>query len=450
MKLFIKNLSFALVAVFLLSVPGMAFAKVTCTAVISTVAPDYSGSAHSVISVEPVGGPRGVQNNLLPASTSDITVAAHKNFFYRMERFNADNITKFDIAAPSTPVWQFSTMDEGETVSSNPHDILFVSSEKAYILRYGSTKAWIVNPSATTQDKFKIGELDLGAYADSDGVPEMNSGVIGNDKLFIALQRLDRDNGWIPSNISYIAVFDTNTDKEIDTATPNDDGVKGIAMPIKNPGAIQYLKENGMVYVQGAGDYGSSWTGRAPEYSGGIVSINPDTYEVNMVVDDGDDDDHPYGNISGMAIASKEKGYFVGYAGWGDNTLYAFNPSTGQVFGPANDDLKNKNIAGMEAGAYVDANNMLWVCDSTDGQVVILNTKDDSIDEKISTELNPTRVVFTSEGEPDPVAPVSDGGSGGCFIKTTSGSIHLSAWIFMLIPGFGLIISLYGNSDNIK
>ena len=32
---------------------------------------------------------------------------------------------------------------------------------------------WIVNPSATTSGEFKIGELDLSPYADSDGIPEM-------------------------------------------------------------------------------------------------------------------------------------------------------------------------------------------------------------------------------------------------------------------------------------
>ena len=35
--------------------------------------------------------------------------------------------------------------------------------------------------------------------------------------------------------------------------------------------------------------------------------------------------------IFGMLIASPTKGYFVGYDGWGDNTLYPFNPATGVV-----------------------------------------------------------------------------------------------------------------------
>ena len=401
---------------------GAAMAETTQTAVVSTVAADYSSAAHSVIAAGPLGGPRAVQNDLLPTATSDITVAAYQNFFYRIERFQADNVTKFDISAPDTPIWQYSTNDAGDTGSSNPYDLLFVSAEKAYLLRYGTTRAWIVNPSAADASGFKIGELDLGAYADDDGIPEMSGGTVADGKVFIALQRLDQDNGWIPSNTAYIAVFNTTTDTEIDTGIPNDDGVKGIPLPIKNIGAVQYLAENDRVYVQGVGDYGSSWSGRDPEYSGGIVEIDPLTYAVDMVVDDGDADDHPYGNISGMGIVSADKGYFVGYAGWGDNTLYAFDPASGDVFGPANDDLKGKNIAGMEAGAYADNKGMLWVCNQTDAQVMILNTADDTIDETVSTNLNPTRVVFTTEGEPDP-EPEDDGGGsgGGCFIDSAAG-----------------------------
>lgn len=399
--------------------PGSVLCKVTQTAVVVTVAADYSSAAHSVISVEPVGGPRTVQNDLLPTLVSDITVSAYENFFYRIERYQADNVTKFDIAAPSVPVWQFSTLDSGESGSSNPYGLYFVNSQKAYLLRYGKSKAWIVNPSATVASAFKIGELDFSAYADDDGIPEMNSAVIAKGKFFVTLQRLDRNTGWLPSNTAYVAVFDTVTDTEIDTRIPNDDGVKGIPLPIRNIGAVQYLEENSSIYVQGVGDYGSSWSGRDPEYSGGIVRIDPASYTVSMILDDGDADDHPYGNISGMSIVSADKGYFVGYAGWGDNTLYEFNPSNGAVRGIANAALKNKNIAGMESGAYADKNGMLWVCNQTDAEVVILDTSDNSIDETISTNLNPVRVVFTTQGEPDSGSDSDSGGSGGgCFITS--------------------------------
>jgi DNA-binding beta-propeller fold protein YncE len=137
-----------------------------------------------------------------------------------------------------------------------------------------------------------------------------------------------------------------------------------------------------------------------------------------MVVPGGD----PYGNISGMSIVSPEKGYFVGYAGWGDNTLYAFTPGTGEVGGPANALLDNINIAGLESGAYVDKNGMLWVSDQTNARLVILDTETDEIDEIIDTGLNPIRVAFTTQGGAGSGSSSSDS-SGGCFINSSTGSV---------------------------
>jgi len=270
--------------------------------------------------------------------------------------------------------------------SSNPHGLVFLNSEKAYLFRYGTTKAWIIDPSTTTEAGFKIGELDLSSYADGDGIPEMESGVIVDDKLFIILQRLDQNNFWVPLK-AYVAVFDTTTDTEIDTGSP--DPVLGIPLEVKNPLSIQYLEANDTIYVQGAGNMFTS------EYTGGIESIDPDTYDTDLILDDG----APYGNISGMSIVSATKGYFVGYAGWGDTTLYTFDPSTGTV-GSAVNGLEHKNIAGMESGIYPDKNNMLWVCNQTDARVDILDITTDTIDESVSTVLNPLRVVFCSGPAP--------------------------------------------------
>ena len=72
----------------------------------------------------------------------------------------------------------------------------------------------------------------------------------------------------------------------------------------------------------------------------------------------------PYGIISAMLMVSPTKGYFVGYADWGDNTLYAFNPTTGAVSG-AVPGFQNINISSMHGGTYLDKNDMMWVCDAT-------------------------------------------------------------------------------------
>ncbi|MBN1627527.1 MAG: hypothetical protein JW944_13470 [Deltaproteobacteria bacterium] len=369
-----------------------AYAETVQSAVVATVASDYSSSAVSVITVDP---PRTPENDLLAQTTSDITLASYGRYFYLISRYGENSIAKLDIDEPETVIWQYST--DGDETNSNPYGMIFVSSEKAYIIRYGSTKVWVVDPSPESEDYFKTGELDLSAYVDStdtDGAPEMAGAVIADGKLFIIMQRLV---SWAPTDLKpYVAVFDTETDTEIDTGK-GEGGLKGIPLDLKDPLAIQYLEENDTLYVQCVGTYYPDYY-PAYEGTGGIVSIDPELYDTETVLDDGDAEDMPYGVISGMAIISSSKGYFVGYDGWGDNTLYSFDPSASSPTGIAITGLQNKGIAGMDSGIYTDKNGMLWVCNQTDARVEVLNTSTDEIEESVSTSLNPIKVVFTIEG----------------------------------------------------
>jgi len=381
-------------------------------AVIITAAADYSSGAHSVATVNPAGGPRSITNNINP-TISDLELAAYGQHFYVIERYNADNVTKYNIDRPAVPVWQYTTAAPNEIDSSNPSALIFLSETKAYLLRYGSTKAWIVNPSAASPAAFKIGELDLSAYSGPGFMPAMISGIIVNGKLYIVLQRLDAD--FTPSQTAFIAVFDTATDTEINAGQPNIEGLPGIPLAIRNPMAISFLPAvgpNGRIYVQGSGDYGAAWIGRAPDYTGGIESIDPVTHAVQMVLDDGDAANHPYGNIAGMALISPVKGYFVGYAGWGDNTLYLFNPATGEVAG-AVAGFTNVAIAGISSGTYLDENGRLWICNQTHARVDILNTDTNELDESLATHLNPQKVVFCPPTAADPKPDIKANGSDG-------------------------------------
>ena len=384
-----------------------AYAETTQTAVIVTAAADWSSGAHSIVSVDPVGGPRDAQNNLDP-SGSDLTVVSRGIYFYRMERSGAHNIAKYDVNAPDTPIWQFST--EGDESNSNPYDLVFADDEKAYLIRYGSDTAWIVNPEASTESAFKIGELDLSGYSDADGTPEMAAAIIADNLLFIALQRIDTSGGWgnYTHNTPYVAVFDPATDEEVDIANCNCD-LKGIAIEdISNLLTIQYVDNTGMIYVQGVGNWDSADTSA----SGGIVRIDPATYETELILSDASD----YGAVSGMAIVSGTKGYFVGYAGWGDNSLYTFDASCGCNVTVV-DGFENISISGMQSGVYTDKNDMLWICNQTTASVDILNTATDIVDESVSTGLNPNKVVFCSEGDPDDDND-GDDDDDSCFIST--------------------------------
>ena len=361
-------------------------------AVVSCSAPDFGSGAHALIDVEK---PRLVQENLLP-TISDIKMAARGEFFYRIARYNGDSVTKFAAAAPAQPIWQYSTMDDSDAMAtSNPQSLIFATDNKAYIPRFQSTKMWVVNPSTTDESGFKLGTVDLSAYADADGLPEMTQGVVVGDKLFLLVQRLDQDNGWLPQT-PYLVVIDTNTNQEIDTKSAGSANLKGIPLPVKNPWNIVY--KNGKIYINGAGSYANSWSGTPADYSGGIVAVDPASYEVTTLVDDGDAENHPYGNISGLTVVSAAKGYFISYLGWGDNVLYSFNPTTGAVAEAPLASFPGETKTNISA-LGVDNAGMVWVCSNTakgGGSITIINPADDSIDQVQKLTLNPQGVAFGS------------------------------------------------------
>lgn len=363
------------------------------SAVIATVAADFSAGAHAVFST---ADPYANVTQQSP-TVSDITVVCHGEHFYRIERFSGENVTRFHISKPDEVLTQFSTQDTRgvEAASSNPHTLVFASDTKAYLLRYGSDKAWIVNPAATTDAEYKIGELDLSAYS-NDGVPNMTRGIVVDDKLYIVLQRLAAD--FSPQD-AYVAVFDTNTDTEIDTA-PNSDGLNGILLPLKNPGDIEVLVGNNLIYVQGTGRFGSSLANREPEYTGGVATIDPaNDYATTLIFDDGDADTHPVGLITGMEIISETKGYLIGYTGFTDNTLFSFDPSSGTLDTDASG--KPVAVAGIEStsirGLAVDNNGTLWVgiADDTAPGVKLVKAADGSvISDLLATTLNPSTITM--------------------------------------------------------
>lgn len=436
-----KLLRFALSTALLTCVlQSASYAETKFSAVATGAATDFSSGAHATITGDK---PRSLTENLVPAG-SDMTVVSKGSSFYRMERSGANNITKFDINEPDTPIWQYST--EGSETGSNPHDLIFATDNLAYLLRYGSSEAWLVDTSASKQENFKKGELDLSDYADRDGKPEMNSGVIVGNKLFVTLQRIDFTGGWgnFVYNQAYVAVFNASTGAEIDTHR-GEGGLKGIALRMENPGAIQYVPETGMIYVQCYGQYDK-------KYTGGITIIDPDNYESAALIDDGTELVHPYGAITGMVIVSPYKGYFVGYNGWGNNNLYKFNPASPASIPVAVSGFEGKNISGLEPSS-LDRKGMVWLATSdldpatynlSNPSIKIIDSGTDSIDESISTKLVAQKIVFC-DGVPGGNSDDSSGGS--CFISSAS-SMSGFSWCGLSLAF--LIFSISAVSEYIR
>ena len=345
--------------------------------VLATAASDYSSGAVELISVADK-----TSSGSYHPTISDIGISANGTDYYLYERFQADRVKKVDLNNPAVLEWTYSAVNASDTDSSNPYTMVFAQADKAYLIRYGSDTAWIVDPTATTESAFKIGELDLSAYTPTDGqgVPNMSAGAIVGDKLFIAMQRID--SLWQPNNTAYLAVFDTATDTEIDTGQDSGD-LKGIPLIGKNPSSLTYQNELGLL-VQHQGAY-------TPDYTGGIDVVDVDSYAAEQRVND----TAATGLIGGIAIADATTGYYLAYGGWQNITLRAFNPTTGEV--------KDGAIAGLSAmdlrSLGIGPQGNLWVADATSSKpgLRVIDLSTEAQTSFVSTSLLPIDLAFAKQ-----------------------------------------------------
>ncbi|MGQ0502153.1 MAG: hypothetical protein ACT4P0_06025 [Panacagrimonas sp.] len=315
-------------------------------AVVAARAPDFSSGAVSLVDLT---APFAAQNNLPPNDTSDIFVRSGGDHYFVVQRFGSDKILRFSVADPDTPEYTYSTQDAGDSADSNPSDLVILSPTKAYLLRYGSGKLWIVNPSATREQDFKTGEIDLSAY-DSDGVPEMTAGLIKDGLLYVLMQRLDN---FAANRDGFLAVIDTVTDQEIDT----DDKIgnlDGLRLPVRNPSSLVANPANDDLLVLAVGGYDSSFN---PVYDGGILRVDTVALTVQKLVDDGTVGAAPYGQFTDLAVTDLHRAYFIGSEGFfGAQDLYRFDPTSTAAPQPV------AAAQGIKMGALAyDGEGRLWI-----------------------------------------------------------------------------------------
>lgn len=363
-------------------------------AVVKTVAPDFSSSDVEVIGIDE---DYDVSGSLIPSQASDYIVEANDGDIYHIGRFGLDTVTKYVLEdGEVVQDYDFSVKETPESVSPNIHKMVFASEDKAYLINYGDAAITIVDPTATSESDFRTGEIDLSAYGDQDGLTEAHDAVIIDGQMFVALQRLNRNNGWSPvDNQPYIVVIDIATDEEVDT-NPNDDAanLKGIELAINNPQRLVYNAAAGLMVV-GSGDPFYNFSGRDPGYSGGIVSIDTNDFSTSMVVDDGPaEGENPYGFIMDLAVLDANNGFFVGSSqGFGATfTLFHFNPATGAVSDLSNGELSDVSVSELVAGP--DGNVWVGIGDAAAPRIALVDTDLDIIRE-LPVTLNPDVITFT-------------------------------------------------------
>lgn len=242
---------------------------------------------------------------------SDAVARYIDGLVYVINRFGADNIQILDPSNGFATVRQFSV--EG---GSDPHDIALVSKTKAYVTRYNRTDLWIVDPSTGTQ----TGLVDLSGFADGDGIPEMDHLLLTGERLFVSVQRIDRDTDWGPVGLSYLAVVDVSADTLLDT-DPVTTGTQAIALAATNPFSdVKVDASTGKLYVACAGHWGVA--------DSGVETVNPVTLKSEGITLPGAT---VGGDVTDVELVSAETGYAVIVDASFHNVLLRFNPRTGVV-----------------------------------------------------------------------------------------------------------------------
>ena len=242
---------------------------------------------------------------------SDAVGHYHDGRVYIVNRLGQDNILVLDAMDLRTPLTQFSVGN-----GANPHDIEIVAPDKAYVSRYDAASLLIVNP----QDGAELGQIDLSAFADADGLPEVSQIVRVGDRLYLSCQRLDRNGGWGPADVSYLIVVDLATDTLVDV-DPDAEGVQGIALSAANPNSMAVVGEQIAVgVVVGFGDR-----------SGGVEIVDTATNRsLGLAVSEED----LGGDITSMVLVDQNRGYAVVADENFANSVRPFELSSGTVGAP--------------------------------------------------------------------------------------------------------------------
>ena len=330
-------------------------------------------------------------NGSYPATLSDIAVTTDDTNVYQIGRFGIDSVTRFDAIDTSAVDYQISVNDDAPG-SANPQSIAFLNDSKGYLTRRGSTELWIINPNAADESEFKTGGIDLSAY-DTD-LPNMTDALIVGDNLFVIVERLNElpTGSQIPDKSAYLVVIDTTTDEEVETNQSESD-LPGIELTVRNPTALQYNAATNEIYVVGRGNFFENASITDDFHSGGIETIDPTTFETQLLLDDGTDDANE-GYFVDAEVINGDVGYLLTYASFGVTTLRTFVPMSGVLNPEPVGNLQDVDITTMAQGP----DNHLWlgvIGESTGFLRIDLATGLVS-DEFIDTDLAPIGITFVN------------------------------------------------------
>lgn len=303
------------------------------------VVTNFTSGSFGTISLDP---PR----TTVPGSSArqihpDAIARQHDGLVYVVNRFMGDNVESLDPADGYSPRMQCVT-----GALTNPHDIAFVSNDKAYVTLYDKSEILIVDPTPGADCAgFIRGRIDVSAYADRDGLPEVDMMAIVGDRLYVTLEKLDRENFFVPAGPGGVLVIDTTTDVI----------QREITLSAGNP----FSQTNGLVVWND-----SLMVGEVNEFGkndGGIERVDLATSTATGFIVT---EETLGGDVTDFVLVSGTVGYAIISLPDFTNAIVKFDPSTGEKTGTL---LSGGSYADIE----VNDRGELWVAQSTFGSAGI-------------------------------------------------------------------------------
>jgi hypothetical protein len=302
----------------------------------------------------------------------------------------AEPVTVYDAAAHKDVIRYWSVVDDGADPSSaDPYDAAYAPDGSLWVTRYFQSSLVILDASGK-----RTGTVDLKAWADADGNPEMTAIAIIGNTAYVALARLGyaskEDTMPGPTAMGSIIVAIDTTTHAVTQAFPSG------ALPVPTP--VERFRHA----VYGPATQLFLACRGAPlslnKVPGGLVRLDFAAKTQTLVLDGRELT--PVGGttfrgfVSGYDVLDDERGFAViASMESSDNptSVVEFNPTTGKIVSPVWYGRSTYKLFDLAI-----ADDRLLVADRTDDAlaVVVLDASDGTTIGRVTTALPPVEMVL--------------------------------------------------------
>jgi hypothetical protein len=149
---------------------------------------------------------------------------------------------------------QFNLVKEVSLEQCNAHDMVEIGSKEFLLTCYDSAFIYYLDLEADTAQPW----LDLSAFADDDGIPEMDRAIVIDSNLYISMQMLDRHQQYKATQAGKILAL--NLDDFSNSMNPESLLPESYDLACQNPYTRIYPYQNDMLILGCVGDWANKET----------------------------------------------------------------------------------------------------------------------------------------------------------------------------------------------